>query len=286
MKKLGRVAILPQYIQSDCMFEKFLNASFDDESVFRTPCIQGETKIIVKDEFLMDRLEYFIVNNNALQEEFCETLRKRLVKESAFKFCKIIRDFWADGRAQRLKSVPVRRLMKSVQNYLIGYRKVQKPENIRTQLSQMLERTEPNFDDDEISEILAINREMTNYHIQKWMEGHPKYDELTTNKIYIRRGLALESDFKTGEYAERYLISSYSLSFSVGEQFAKIIENRIPAIVNMSYGESLNRILFFSPFIPGMKPNQLEFGIIPHYYPLKISFQEEIGGIKEYILGK
>ena len=284
MEPLHKTNILPQYHQSDCMHERFLNSDLIDEKVFRTVCVRGETKSLSTDEYLMDRLEYFTHNNAALQEEFYETLCSRLTKSSVDQFCSIIRDSWADGRSDR-RSLPVQRLMKSVENYIVGYSKVTNPEHIRVINGSFPTNINPNFDDSEINEILAVNREMLDHYLPKWMEGRPKYSELSTNGVYVRRGLALKSDLQVGEYKEWAFINSYSLAFSIGEQFSKIIpKNDVPVIVNLSFGEIRNRTLFFSPFIPGMNPKQLELGIIPHYYTLKIEYQAEIGGIKEYLL--
>lgn len=58
----------------------------------------------------------------------------------------------------------------------------------------------------------------------------------------------------------------------------------VAAIVNGDLGLFAERILFFSPFIPGMEVGQLEFGVIPSEEALPIRRQGCYGGIVEYIL--
>ena len=45
-----------------------------------------------------------------------------------------------------------------------------------------------------------------------------------------------------------------------------------------------HRILFFSPFIPNMEVQELEFGVIPSENPLPIRYQGKHGDIHEYII--
>jgi hypothetical protein len=85
-------------------------------------------------------------------------------------------------------------------------------------------------------------------------------------------------------YREWDFINSYSIAFSAPEKFSQMMNGRKPAILNGDLAIFDGRMLFFSPFIPGMDVGQLEFGIIPSEKALPIHSQGIHGGILEYII--
>lgn len=284
MKNLEKISLLPQYEQSELMYEQFLDGVLNQSNeVFRSKKKAG-IKIAVADskELISDNLEYFTntENKKKLEEEFTFKLENSIGKEKAELFCTIIKDFWFDGRKKRLQSPEILKLKRSIQNYLLEYRKVTNVENIRV-INGISPDLEYSFEDDEIQCILALNKEMLDWHIQKWLELNPDYLEMSTDKIYLRRGICLENE-PAKEYKEWLYINSYSLAFTVSEKFAEKRDKKKSIILNANYSDLNDRILFFSPFIKNLHPTQLEVGIIPHYFDLEIKYKGNFGEIEEY----
>ena len=61
-------------------------------------------------------------------------------------------------------------------------------------------------------------------------------------------------------------------------------KGKVAAIINGDLALFEHRVLFFSPFVPGMMIGQLEFGIIPALNGLPLKNQGEHAGIHEYLL--
>ena len=283
---MEQVSLLPQYEKSDMMYECFLDDILNEsEEIYRAKKKPG-TKIarVDKAEESFDNLIYFTEPNNKkkIEDEFFSKLIKIVGKDKAELFCELIRDYWYDGRTKRLKSPEILALKKSIQNYLLEYRKVTNVENIRV-INQVQTNIAHSFEDDEIEAILNLNMRMLEWHLTEWLSSHPNFIEMSSNDIYFRRGIYLNSrPDKT--YNEWLYINSYSLAFTVSEKFVGYKKKKIPIILNMNFGDLRERILFFSPFIKGMPPFQLEAGIIPHYYDLETEYQGTFGGIEEYLL--
>jgi hypothetical protein len=111
--------------------------------------------------------------------------------------------------------------------------------------------------------------------------------DLGTGDIYCKRGIKPKEkkSFKhKGDHKEWAYVTSYTLSISVAEQFAKLGWGKDAMMLHTCYSNIADRILFFSPFIPGMNAKQLEFGIIPSKRPLKYKSQGRLFGIDEYII--
>jgi hypothetical protein len=286
LNKAGKTSLLPQYENSESMYERFLDATLNEsEEVYRAKKEPGtRLATIDPDENDYDNLDYFTepINKKKLEDEFFNELAERIGKEKTELFCKLISEYWYDGRTRRIKSDPMLKLQRSIQNYLLEYRKVTSIENIQV-INQISSDLEYSFEDDEINEILSLNREMTDHNLQNWLEGHANYLEMGMGDIYFRRGIYLDKE-PTNPYQEWLYINSYSLSFSVTEKFVQERGNKTPIIFNTNYANLRDRILFFSPFIKGMPPFQLELGIIPHYFTLKSHHQGTYGEIEEYIV--
>lgn len=280
ISKPGKTSLLPQYFHSEYMYERFLDATGNEsEEIFRSRNQKG-IKISEGKELEADRLEYFIENKEKLEKEFYKELCSVLSPKRANKFCKIVRDHWYDGRLER-ESKPVLKLMASVKNYLIEYRKVNNIDKIPV-INEIPKKTKPSFDDDEINEILSINLRLVENHLEEWISIHPQTLEMGLGDLYCRRGIFLDKLLPNEKYLEWQYINSYSLSFSVTEKFSQMYPGKIPVILNTNYANIRERILFFSPFIKGMNPYQLELGIIPHYFSLHLRRQGRYGGIYEY----
>ncbi len=143
------------------------------------------------------------------------------------------------------------------------------------------------FEPKDIVSILTLNDRMLIRHVEAWKDRRTDSAIISDNDIFLRRGLSLDRPRDVNEYWREWdFINSYSVALSVPEQFALINANRIPALVSGELGLFEGRILFFSPFVPGMQVGQLEAGVIPADAPIEISFQGEHGGILEYVLGE
>jgi hypothetical protein len=283
LTKPGQTSLLPQYFYSDCMFERFLDATqCEADEISRAESIKGQTKTTEDYEIEHDNLEFFVERKEQFEIEFLKELSKRITKIKATIFCKIISDNWYDGRAKR-NSLPVRRLFASIKNYLLEYKKVTNEDDIRV-IYDVDDKIKPNFNDDDIDAILEVNRQMFDGYISQWIEGHPNYFEMGSKDIYCRRGLFLEKPLDSEEYLEWNYINSYSIAFTVTEKFSQMTDKATPAILNTNLANLRDRILFFSPFIKNMPIGQFELGIIPHWWTLRISKQGTHGGIEEYLL--
>lgn len=281
INKLSKVAFLPQYINSDLMIERFLNGIILKQGeVERAKNIKGQIKLIEESEVKCDNIEFFLNSKEKFENEFFDELSERITEEKAKLFYEIITQSWYDGRTKR-NSQSVIELMASIQNYLIGYRKVNNANGIRV-LYQIHSEIRPNFEDYEIEEIISLNREMFDGYIHQWIKGHPFCNN--TEDLYCRRGVFLNNLFDSEEYYEWSFINSYSIACTVTEKFAQMKEDGIPAIIHTNISNLRHRILFFSPFIKGMPARQFELGIIPHWWTQRIVYQGEHGGIHEYLI--
>lgn len=278
----GKTSLLPQYIYSQFMHERFLDAAlFQSEEIERAENKPG-IKLADGTEIEYDNLKFFIDKKAKFEEEFFQTLSERITEEKANLFCEIISKNWFDGRVRRGNNL-VKKLMVSIKNYLLEYRKVKNENGIRV-INKIDKRFKPNFEDDEIDAIILLNREMLDGHIHDWLKGHPNHDTIATGSIHCRRGMFLEKEFENEEYLEWSYINSYSLAFSVTEKFSRMVENKKAAIVNTNLTNIRERSLFFSPFIKGMPPEQFEFGVIPHWWTMNIKRQGMHGEIVEYLV--
>jgi hypothetical protein len=283
--KPGQASFLPQYFHSPCMYERFLNATNNDVGEIERAINSSGIKLVDLDEQYSDNLNYFISNKQQLEDEFYSELSTRIGDKKTNEFCTIIRESWFDGRTER-ESKPVKELFASIKNYLLEYGLVTKTDDIRV-INDIDDKIKPSFDDDEIETIIELNRQMLDGHIGRWLKGHPNDLEMGTGDIYCRRGIFEEKEFEEGiEYWEWNYINSYSLAFTVTEKFSQMAnKGRVqPAIINTNIANIRERVLFFSPFIKGMPPQQFELGVIPHWVTMKISKQGNHGGINEYIV--
>src|SRR5690606_18604750 len=144
-------------------------------------------------EIESEKLQYFVDNKTALENEFFEKLSGRISESRAKLFCSLISELWHDGKTKR-SSIDVLKLFASIKNYLLEYRIASCEENIRV-LNEIDENIEFNFDDDEIKAIIDLNQEMIEFHCQKWIETRSDYLEITCETIHCRRGLYLREIF-------------------------------------------------------------------------------------------
>ncbi|OAZ93489.1 hypothetical protein [Halomonas sp. G11] len=275
--------LLPQYQQSAAFMERFLIAAHEEgASIVRSP---NSTKIKMVDgsELEADVLSYFSDGIDEFRKEFSSELLERISCHELDLFCSVIAEEWFDGKRLRENGNP-RRLKRSVYDYLSRVSGITKPAEF-IQVRESLSGVEPLISAEAVAAILTVNDQMIYRHVEAWKQQHPNASHLSSNDVFFRRGLALKAPLNTSEpYREWDFINSYSIAFSAPEQFSQMMEGRAPAVVNGDMALFEGRILFFSPFVPGMDIGQLEIGVIPAESPLSVHYQGEHAGIMEYIL--
>lgn len=276
--------ILPQYQASAAFMERFLVAAHvDGASIERSPNNE-KVKLVDGSELNADVLNYFTQNKEAFRSEFTEGLKGRISEEEFQVFCEVVADEWFDGKRLR-QDGRCRRLKRSVYNYLSIVTNSAIPINQFLQIKDLPLDVEPLITVESVAAILTVNDQMIHWYVDEWKSKHPNSDSLSSNDVYLRRGLALKCELDTNiPYREWDFLNSYSIAFSAPEKFSQMMYGQMPAIVNGELSLFKNRILFFSPFIPGMEVGQLEFGIIPSERPLPLFAQGNHGGIFEYII--
>lgn len=277
-------AQLPQYLHSSDFMERFLDAAhYKGQDIVRYKRPDGfNINVAVNAEMVADALFYFTENKEQLENEFKSDLIELIGERKASRFFKIISTYWFDGRAKRF-SPAVQGLKSSVAAYLQESFNVD-PTALVVDKDVRLPRPFF-FGSNDIRKILNLNHQMLYKHLQEWMDQHPNSSWLSRGEIYFRRGIGLQKAWPDGSaYIEWDFINSYTLSISASEQFAMSGRKPGPTIVASDCDYFNNRVLFFSPFIPGMPASQLEFGIIPSSTPTRLEYHGNHAGIHEYFL--
>lgn len=261
--------------------ERFLIAAHSETGeIARARHIQG-TNITDLGEITRDALTYFETNQDAFRSEFSREAIAKIGSAEFDLFCAVIANEWYDGKKQRVNGRP-RQLKRSIYEYIMQVSSLNVA-NDCTASNDLPTDVSPLISTASIASILTINNQMLVRHIDQWKKLHPNHDTISNDDIFIRRGLYLEAKFQDDiPYREWGFINSYSLAFTAPEKFAQSKPGKIPAIVNGNIAVFHNRVLFFSPFVPGMEVCQYELGIIPSERALKIFFQGEHAGIHEY----
>lgn len=262
-------SLLPQYVMSAAFMERFLIAAhINGAPIERSPNTEI-VKVVDASELEVDLLKYFTENKESFRDEFTAELEDKL-SEGAFKlFCEVLVKEWFDGMSKR-KNGRSRRLKRSIYDYLLT---LNNSETQFVQTEDLPVDIEPLIDAEDIAAILTVNDQMIYRHIEAWKQSHPNSDSISDSDVFLRRGLAINGELDTSEpYREMDFINSYSIAFSAPEKFSQI-GKKTPVLVNGEITLFASRVLFFSPFIPGMDANQLEFGIIPSVMPLPIHYQ-------------
>lgn len=283
LSKAGRTSLLPQYENSETMYERFSQATLEELNEISRSENKLGYKLTDNYEVEADNLKFFTSHKKEFEVEFLKLLSERIKPSQAELFVELISKLWADGKTKR-NELEVKQLFASVKNYLLEYKIASSENNIKV-LSEIDDEITPNFEDDEIKEILNLNKEMVNGYFPQWIEGNINSIDMGMSSIHCRRGLYLKEIFEDkSEYFEWDYINSYSIGFTVTEKFAQIAKGEIPVIINKNFADIENRILFFAPFIKGMPIEQFELGIIPHCNSMYCKNQGIHGGIIEFLI--
>jgi len=277
-------AILPQYQGSAAFMERFLVAAHEEGAAIERSVNNEKIKLVDRSELDADVFTYFDENKAAFRTEFTNELEGRLSPEQFDEFCEVIASEWFDGKRLREHGRP-RRLKRSVHDYLQKIIGNSFTADHLVKVKDDLANVVPLISVEAVAAILTVNDQMIFRHIEEWKRNHPNYDNLSNSDIFLRRGLSLDGKLDTSSpYCEWDFVNSYSIAFSAPEKFSQMMKGKTPAIVNAELALFDGRILFFSPFIPGMDVGQLEFGVIPSEKRLSIHAQGIHGGILEYII--
>lgn len=274
--KALKTSLLPQYRESEDVFARFLVTAHEgaDPEIARTEYIKRE-RSVRPTELELDALDFFASNETNLKDEFYHDLKEEVDEAKAKRFCEILADAWSDGYTRRKggEVLPIRASVEVYLKYISGRQPT-------TDTSHAL------FTPREICKLLELNWRMLHTAVEDWIETHPRNDEFASSSVFFRRGLVLQKLFKDDHrYKELDVISSYTLSVTLAEQFANTHrEDEKSAIVNADFYLFSDRLLFFSPFVPGMKSSQLEAGVIPGEKPARLKYMGIHRGVGEYLL--
>ena len=275
-------ALLPQNINSELIKERMLEAiHFEDTDIERIDDNQKTIEVNDK-ELQSDALLYFYKNKKRFQNEFISELKQSGVSSEEYtNYCDVVAKEWITGRS--LDGVV--RLKKSVHDYLReAFPNIQLNTAIQSSIHEM-SNIRPLISTITLSKILSVNHQMLYEHLENWKALHPNRDNISNGDIFLRRGLQLNTNLDIpNPYVEQDFISSYSIALTIAEQFSKFNKPKFSVHINGDWGLFEQRVLFFSPFIPHMEVQELEFGVIPSKEPLPIHYQGLRGGIHEYLL--
>jgi len=263
--------------------ELFLDAiHYQDQPLRRSLNVPGLTKWADVFELVAEKFSYFVDQKEQLEREFLVELTERIGEAKAVEFCHTVAVDWFSGAKGR-RGPSVGGLKAAVREYVGTLISPSTLESVVIRDQQDLPTATLSARD--VARILQLNHELLCKHIDAWKAVHPNADDLSSDDIFLRRGLGLDRAFEDHDvYRELDFINSYSLAFSSPEKFAQMQKDKVPAIVNGDLAVFEHRVLFFSPFVPGMKVGQFEFGIIPALNCLPLLSQGEHAGIREYLL--
>lgn len=263
--------------------ELFLDAiHHQDQPLQRSTNVPGTVKWADGTEIAAENLSYFEDRKEQLEHEFLIELSDRIGAAKAVEFCHTVAVDWFSGAKGRRGS-RVGGLKAAVREYVGAFTKPSGHKGVVILDQQNLPAATLSAQD--VARILQLNHELLHKHLGAWKAVHPNADRLSSDDIFLRRGLGLDRAFEDHDiYRELDFINSYSLAFSSPEKFAQMQTNKIAAIVNGDLALFEHRVLFFSPFVPGMMVGQLEFGIIPASKGLPLKDQGIHAGIQEYLL--
>lgn len=276
-------ATLPQYLHSNDMMDRFLDAAHSDGKNIARSERSGDNRlnVVTNAELKHDALDYFLVNKAKLEVEFFKDLVDQVGARKAKRFVRIISTHWFDGRSERKNSI-VQGLKSAIACYFVA--SGADPKMLVTNPAPL--PVKPFFFGvDDIRKILQINHSLLYKHLQCWVDLHPNRDDLSRGSIYFRRGVNLKNVWPDGyTYIEWDYINSYTLSISTSEQFSAMGGKEGAVLVSADCDYFDQKVLFFSPFIPGMPGNQLELGVIPSKNPPRLRCHGEHAGIHEFLI--
>jgi hypothetical protein len=280
-----KTALLPQYRASEFVTERFLEAAHTDDDPIERAKRDVGIQTVDPTEAAADCLNFF-ASHPTMANEFRIELDQAIGPSNAMLFCDVVANDWY--RLSRNQGRPLA-LKRSIYVYLqsiVAPLPAQESVAGPSKLVGIKELFNPHL----IGHIVELNDVFLRRYVYDWLNQHPDSRFTSSDEIYIQRGLALLETIDVSQrYKEWDYLNSYSLAKSVPEKFSlpsKRTESQGThrAMVSGDLHLFERRVLFFSPFIPSMPTQQLEFGVIPSPKPLKIADQGLHAGIHEYLL--
>ncbi len=286
--KATKTVLLPQYINSPLVTERFLDAIHDPIGEIEISAKYSGLKVIEKAEYELDGLNYFTQNKAMLQAAFDEECVKEIGRNKTQEYYNVISNIWYSSKSIRTGELGYP-LLRSIENYFTEFKRIPK-ENILVRNQPDFGTTNVLFEPETLDKIFRLNNRMVNWALSEWIKNCSKGEAFATDDIYLRRGITLDGIMDDEIFKEQNYVNSYTLSLTVTEQFCQLPGTK-PSIMNLPYNNSLSRILFFSPFILNQNLQlaqqnyeQLEFGIVPPFSEIRMHLQDEHDIVAEYML--
>lgn len=280
MFRISSQSLLDQYYLNPWISERFsIDLNFTQHSLFRYSHISGTVNDIEISESENLNFEYFKNNAQTMASEFKNDICNEIGEDKYNYFIELISNYWIP--AGKRDSKKIRQLEFTIKEYLKIFCKakirVLKDKSINANQVLTLQ---------DLYQILEITRRLVGHYIQEWLSSS-KHD-FSSNEIYLFRGINLENyPRKNKRFIEFRFINSYSLSLSIAEKFSDTVKQpKVNAIFALNENLVDNRILFFSPFLPGCQDSQLEFGLIPDLNKLRVKNACKRNGHSDCLLEK
>ena len=257
---------------SDCPNSKKLDRATISEQECDEPTIWQV-------EATSDLLSYFSEQLEYIRAEFLEELAAKITLERASLLLDDIAKDWFCGDRQRTAN---QRLEASCWKYFSMVSPI-----AASKLSTLAPNTEASYSQGEIAALATCTQHSLTKHLHCWIERHPEGRSLGSHDIYLRRGLPLREPYRTGDiFNDAHVLASYSLSITVCEQFSTQADGPIaaPSLFHIPYDLANDRVLFFSPLIPGMPDGQLEIVLMPPADDFLVLHQGVFGQTHENLL--
>ena len=226
----------------------------------------GKRNTVDNDEEETDQFCILEENKEKYQQFFMEDWElAELTLEQYDIFKDIIQQEMYAPKSTRLKGNAIR-LKKSVHNYLKWKKLVSSPDTLE---NKKILKADPLFSVAEIEQIIQINKQIFNVMRSDLSQNNRYRIEA---EYFFKRGLNTKEFIVADNFQELDTINSYTLSNSVGEQFATS-NNGYISIIRVPISICEENILFNSLVFPSLSgERQYEFGIIPFPNRQKLSY--------------
>jgi hypothetical protein len=280
-ERLMSAAELDKYILNPEIDRRFMAATASGSTVLPRSRNRKGIKSVRLSEQESAHHAFFHSSRPEMRKDYWNRLGDCLSGQQRKKLIKIILASWTDGGVKR-ESEDVMSIKASISDYV-----KQKARGGTVYVDEFIPKDTPRLlDVDEVGAIIDVTARLVELTMQNYADhmrdlGHTL---MSTNHLWLHRGLHLEKTLSDGEYRERRHISSYSFSLSVPEQFAQCVSGKLPSLVSIRLFDCIERCIFFSELIPDLELKQLEYAVIPHWTPLHISYLGRHTKIDEYEL--
>jgi len=253
MSALFRLPLHPVYQASTMTFERVLDA------------IQGPGDAITRSydryhaatnaELGSDFLGYFTEKETRqpMQAEFLDELydeHQGLGKARAQFFLDAVLDC-----QNQQDTVRVDMLKHAVRDYLCSNDDVR----VAEKLDEL--RCSNEFSVQDVAKVIRLNQQHLRKHIDGWKAAR-KHD-VSDDAVYFQRGFGANAPIPQ-QYQEPRWITSYSLSLTVSESFAKKMGRSPSYLLHAHWVDMMSRVLYFTPFLDDkIHSLEVEAAVVP-----------------------